>query len=130
TVGERVDRAHERVDALLVAEEARHVALARPAAVAVHDEGDVAGDRAGIRAAAVGEGRAGRGRLRHALGYTAMTSASLPCTSLSIWAIVPSVRRCTSSCARRSSSSVAVRSFSIFFKCSFASRRMLRTAIF
>jgi hypothetical protein len=41
-IGAGVDGAHERIDALLVAEEARHVPLLGPAAVAVHDDGDVA----------------------------------------------------------------------------------------
>ena len=91
-VGAGVHRAHERVDALLVAEEARHVPLLGPAAVAVHDDGDVA-RHAGATC----------GTLAH---QTAMISASLAEVSRSISAMVRSVSFCSSSSERRSSSSV------------------------
>src|SRR5690606_40281371 len=60
--------------------------------------------------------------------HTAMISASLPDTSLSISAIVLSVSFWTSSCERRSSSSVMALSLSGFVVCALASRRKLRTA--
>ena len=66
------------------------------------------------------------------VGATAVRPPSGPLPSprstLSISAMKRSVSFCTSVCARRSSSSATSLSFSSFFRCSFASRRTLRTA--
>jgi hypothetical protein len=72
---------HQRIHALLVAEEARHVALLGPAAVAVHHDGHMARHRHSPRGIANSCGDAGRTWGSPMAAQTAITSASLPCTS-------------------------------------------------
>ena len=136
------DDAAHRLDALAVTGDARQQPLLRPAPVAVHDDRDVARDVAGRRyvagGAGVHAGGAGRGsgaacRCGGAADAAGVRSPSgpppSPARTLSISAMKRSVSFCTSACACRSSSSATAWSFSSFFRCSFASRRMLRTAM-
>ncbi len=129
-IGAREHRAHQRIDALLVAEEARHEALLGPAAVAVHDDRHMAGNAR----ARIGRIAQGRSKVRDdgagTRPQTAMISASLATVRRSISAIIRSVTRCISSSERRSSSSEICLSFSSFLAWSLASRRRLRTATF
>ena len=82
----------------------------RPAAVAVHDDGDVPRHVAGLRNFLRGAGLA-------AAAHTAISSFSLSCSSLSISAMCRSVSFCISSCARRSSFSEISFFFSASFSC-------------
>src|SRR5579871_4171261 len=106
-------RLHHRAHRLLagtVPVEARKAALLRPAAVAVHDDGDVARQPRGID-------------LDH---QTAMISSSLVLSSFSTRSMASLVSASIFSAACRRSSSVISRSFSRSLSSSRASRRWLR----
>src|SRR5262249_11925836 len=91
--------------------QARQPALLGPAAVAVHDDRDVARDARGID-------------LRH---HTAMISSSLPLRVLSTFSTYSLVTTSIFSLVWRRSSSVMSLSFSSSFSISRESRRWLRT---
>src|SRR5213075_2166907 len=114
------DLAH-RLDTLAMPADAREEALLRPAAIAVHDDGDVARDLRGFG-----------NRLRRAfeVRHTDMSSFSFSATSLSMSAIDLSVIFWTSSWARISSSSLTSPSLRSALRWAIASRRILRTATF
>src|SRR5690606_1190022 len=111
------DRHAHRLDALAVAGLARQSARAGPAAVAVHDDGDVTRQRHG--------GRQGPGRT---MPQTCITSFSLAAVIWSMSATALSVIFWISSAPRRSSSCEISFSFSASLISPSASRRTLRTA--
>ena len=112
----RAHRGAHRFHTLAMAGNARQQPLLRPAPVAVHDDGDVARHGAGWRnfeGGALEQERPERARR----GQTAIRSASFALQRcLSISAMWRSVSFCTSSCARRSSSSETFFSLSRFFR--------------
>eukprot|EP01139_Manchomonas_bermudensis_P005822 Amastigsp_a175776_3.p1 type:complete len:251 gc:universal Amastigsp_a175776_3:890-138(-) len=116
-----LDTTAQGAHALLVAGHTRQKTLARPAAVAIHHDGHVVGNLGGAGGGHVSNQRRGADQ-------TAMMSCSLAATSLSTSAMNRSVDFCTSSCARRSSSSEASLSLTSFLTPSLASRRRLRIA--
>src|SRR5690606_17379744 len=107
------DQGFRRLLAGLVAERARPPALLRPAAIAIHDDGDVTRQCGGIG---------------HVQAQISSSSCSFAASRRSISATYLSVSFCTSSCARRSSSSEISFSFSSALRSPSTSRRMLRTA--
>src|SRR5204863_7811213 len=100
-----------------------HAALAGPAAVAVHDDRDVAWNGPELL------GRAAKG-LGLGCHQTSLTSRSLRPAASSTCLIEPSVSFWTRSRARRRSSCEILPSFSSFLRPLSASRRMFRTATF
>src|SRR5690606_9044880 len=105
-----IDAQVDRARAGAMADDARPVALLRPAAVAVHDDGQVARD------STVGGHQ------------TAISSCSLALTTSSTSLIALSVIFCISASLRAASSSLTCFSFSSSLTCWLASRRMLRMA--
>src|SRR4051812_8851893 len=120
----RLDRRPHRLDAALVAGEARQMPAFRPASVAIHDDRHVAWHGAVLRHLACGA----RVRRFLACAHMDISSFSFSCSSLSISPMCLSVAFCTSSCARRSSFSETSFFFSASLRCWMASRRRLRTA--
>jgi len=103
---------------------ARKAALLCPAAVAIHDDGDVARDRPAF------PGRFLRFIRRGGRTHLPRISFSLVSAATSISLIVSSVSFCTSFSRRLRSSSLISCFFSSALRCSIPSRRTLRTAIF
>src|SRR5690606_29472298 len=123
--GTHLDDRANGVDAGLVTRHAGHEALARPAVVAIHDDGNVAGDGAVIGFLVSHDRSAFRMDGGHQI---AIRSASLASSALSISAMYLSVSICSLSAPRRSSLSLISFSSCRSWSWSRASRRMLRTA--
>src|SRR5262245_42864630 len=121
-IGGRLERALDRLGAGAMPGDAGQTARFGPAAVAVHDDGDVArnGARAGLgdRLGSLGSGS----------GHLPRISCSLVAASASISLIVSSVSFCTSCSSRLRSSSLISCFRSSVLRWSIPSRRTLRTA--
>src|SRR6185312_233120 len=121
-VDRRLHRPADRLGAGLVPGDARQAAFGRPAAVAVHDDGDVSRHflLAGNSGCALGGGSG---------AHLPRISFSLAWASSSISLIVSSVSFCTSCSRRLRSSSLMSCFFSSCFKWSMPSRRTFRAAM-
>src|SRR5690606_17728410 len=115
------DRGAHGIGAAPVACHPRQAARASPAAIAIHDDGDVPDGLTVIVSGAL--------RRLHAFAQTCMISCSLALSSSSMALICSSVAFCRSSAQALCSSWLMSLSFSSFFKVSMPSRRTLRTAM-
>src|SRR5690606_20537511 len=123
-------RALQRLDALAVTHGARQAAGLRPAAIAVHDQGDMARPvRRGLGLWGLDghDRRVSYGKTRR---QTCMISTSLAFKASSMRLMAASVSFWTSVSIFFCSSWLISPAFSAFFRSSLASRRTLRTAIF